>query len=188
MTSRTEGRLQNKVVVVTGAGRGIGRAYAEFAAAEGASVVVNDVGADMNGDGVSEGFANEVVDGIRSRGGTAVADNHDIAADAPLVIQRAVDEFGRIDGLVNNAGIVIMAGIEQITQDQIQRMIGIHVVGTISAIQAAWPIMRGQDYGRIVNTSSASVFGVGGAPLYPTAKSAIIGLTKALATASRSTP
>ncbi|HEY1969887.1 MAG TPA: SDR family NAD(P)-dependent oxidoreductase [Pseudonocardia sp.] len=174
-------RLRDKVVVVTGAGRGIGRAYAEFLAAEGAMVVVNDNGADIDGLGATADTARAVAEAIVADGGRAVADTHDIVTDGPSVIQRALDEYGRVDGLVNNAGIVTMGGIDELSVEQIGRMIDVHLMGTVNTIRAAWPIMRDQGYGRIVNTSSASVFGVGGAPLYPTAKAAIIGLTRALA-------
>lgn len=174
-------RLQDKVIVVTGAGRGIGRAYAEFLAAEGAKLVVNDTGGDINGLGAAEGLAGEVAAAIVANGGRAVADTHDVVTDGAAVAHRAVEAFGRLDGLVNNAGIVTMGGIDELTPTQIRRMVDVHLMGTINTVRAAWPIMREQGGGRIVNTSSASVFGVGGAPLYPAAKSAIIGLTRALA-------
>lgn len=175
------GRLDGKVVVVTGAGRGIGRAHAEFLAAEGALVVVNDTGGDISGLGEDTGAAAEVVRAIRASGGTAVVDTSDVSSDGDRIVANALSAFGRLDGLVNNAGIVSTAGVEELTDAQVHRMIGVHVLGTLGTVRAAWPVMREQGRGRIVNTSSVAVFGVGGGPLYPMAKGAIHALTRALA-------
>ena len=175
------GHLDGQVVVVTGAGRGIGRAHAEFAAAEGARVVVNDTGGDTNGVGLSAETAKSVAEDIVSRGGVAVADIHDVATEAEGVVQTAIDTFGKVDCLVNNAGVIAQGSLDELTVEQIERMLDIIALGSISTIRAAWPNMKERGYGRIVNTSSCSIFGVGGAPMYLTGKAAIIGLTKALA-------
>ena len=175
------GRLDGQIVIVTGAGRGIGRAYAEFLAGEGAAVVVNDKGGSPTGLGSEEAPAAEAAAAIQALGGTAVPDTHDVATEHDAIIQTALDNFGRIDGLVNNAGIISTAEVEDMDREQIDRMLGVHVVGPLGLVRAAWPHMRKQGFGRIVNVSSSSVFGMGGAPLYPTAKSAMIGLTRALA-------
>jgi NAD(P)-dependent dehydrogenase (short-subunit alcohol dehydrogenase family) len=175
------GQLQDRVVIVTGAGRGIGRAYAEYLSGQGARLVVNDTGASIEGEGSSQAVAQTVADGIVAAGGTALADTHDVVTDAEALIAHALDEFGRIDGLVNNAGIVIMGGIDTVTTEQIDRMIDVHVRGSLNTVRAVWPTMSRQRYGRIVNVSSASVFGVGAAVSYPTVKAAILGLTRTLA-------
>ncbi len=175
------GEFDGRVVVITGAGRGIGRAYAEFLAREGAKIVVNDSGGGPTGLDSCESPAAETVAAIINDGGTAVADTHDVATEAAALIDHAVDAFGRIDGLVNNAGILSTAGPEEMVDDEIARMLGVHLIGPLCAARSAWPHMRNQGYGRIVNISSAAVFGVGASPLYPTAKAAHIGMTRALA-------
>ena len=174
-------RLQDQVIVVTGAGRGIGRAHAEFLASQGAMVVVNDTGGDVTGTGGGANTAGEVVDAIVSTGGSATADTHDVQDEADGVIATAIEVYGRVDGIVNNAGIVSFGGVEVLTDEQARRMLGVHVLGMLGTIRAAWPYMRAQGHGRIVNTSSVAVFGVGDAPLYPMAKAALVGLTRSLA-------
>jgi NAD(P)-dependent dehydrogenase (short-subunit alcohol dehydrogenase family) len=175
------GCLQDRVIIVTGAGRGLGRAYAEYLAWQGARVVVNDIGGSVEGEGASADVALDVASTIVAAGGWAIADTHDIVTDADALATLALDEFGRIDGLVNNAGIVIMGGIDVMESEQIDRMIDVHVRGSLNTVRAVWPAMSKQAHGRIVNVSSASVFGVGSAVSYPTVKAAILGLTKTLA-------
>jgi NAD(P)-dependent dehydrogenase (short-subunit alcohol dehydrogenase family) len=132
------GQLQDRVVVVTGVGRGIGRAYAEYLSGQGARLVVNDTGTSIEGEGSSQAVAQTVADGIVAAGGTALADTHDVVTDAEALIAHALDEFGRIDGLVNNAEIVIMGGIDTVTE-QIDRTIDVHVRGSLNTVRAVWP-------------------------------------------------
>jgi NAD(P)-dependent dehydrogenase (short-subunit alcohol dehydrogenase family) len=174
------GRFDGQVAVVTGAGGGLGREYALLLAAEGASVVVNDYGGDTRGTAGTSEMAEAVVAEIRAAGGTATADGSDVATDAAAIVERAISEFGRLDVLINNAGIAGGGTIETIPAADFDRMLAIHLGGTLGTCRAAWPIFRAQSYGRIVNTSSASVFGLAGTSAYITAKAAIFGLTRAL--------
>src|SRR5436189_1812809 len=177
-------RLEGRVAVVTGAGRGIGRAIAELLAAEGAAVVVNDLGAEVDGTGASRRVADEVVDAIRARGGRAVA-NADSVADFPAaerIVETAVKEFGAIDILVNNAGILRDRMIFNMSEEEWDAVIAVHLKGTFNCVRHACTHMRERRYGRIVTFSSgAGLFGNPGQANYGAAKSAIGGLTKVAA-------
>ncbi len=174
------GWFDGKVAVVTGAGGGLGRAHARLLAAEGAKVVVNDYGGDSSGNRGSGAMAAAVVDEIVAAGGEAVPDSSDVGLEGEQVIRTALDAFGAVHLLVNNAGISGGGTIESIPVEEFDRMLEIHLGGTIAVTRAAWPHLRSQGYGRIVNTSSASVFGLPGTPSYITAKAGIFGLTRAL--------
>lgn len=174
-------RFTDQVAVVTGAGGGIGREYALLLAAEGARVVVNDYGGDTRGDGASTAMAQRVVDEIVAAGGTAIADHHDVAIDGAAIVETALAAFGGLHLVVNNAGIAGGGQIDQIPPDSFDRMLAIHLGGTVAVCRAAWPLLREQGFGRVVNTSSASVFGLPGTSAYITAKAALVGLTRALA-------
>jgi len=171
--------------VVTGAGRGIGRAYALLLAARGARILVNDVGASTEGDGAEERPAADVVAEIAAAGGTALADANDVAdqAGARALIAAALDHFGRIDILVNNAGIVRWAGLPEVDAENLERHLAVHVFGSFHTTKAAWPRMVEQRYGRIVMTTSAGVFGLAENTSYATAKAAVVGLMRSAALA-----
>ncbi len=181
----TEHSFEGRVAVVTGAGRGIGRAYALMLADLGASVVVNDLGGSMEGVGADADVASAVVAEIVDGGGVAVADNSDVAttAGADTLIDTAVGRFGRLDVLVNNAGIIRWAGLPDADGDNLASHLAVHVVGSFNTTRAAWPHMTGQGYGRIVQTTSTGVFGLPDNLSYATAKGGVIGLTRSLATA-----
>ena len=178
------GKLDGKVAVVTGAGRGIGRAIAILFAQEGAKVVVNDPGVGPDGVGHDRGPADQVVDEIRSAGGTAVA-NYDTVADyeaAGRIIQTAVDSFGRIDILVNNAGILRDRMVFNMTEEEWDAVIAVHLKGTFNCTRHASVLMRQQRYGRIVNVSSISgLRGNAGQANYGAAKAGIAGFTRVVA-------
>jgi NAD(P)-dependent dehydrogenase (short-subunit alcohol dehydrogenase family) len=177
--------FEGRVAVVTGAGRGIGRAYAVMLADRGASIVVNDLGGSMDGKGADAGVASAVTAEIVAGGGAAVADNSDVATGhgAQALIDTAVKEFGRLDVLINNAGIIRWAGLPDADQDNLESHLAVHVVGSFNTARAAWPHMVEQHYGRIVMTTSTGVFGLPTNLSYATAKGAVIGLTRSMSTA-----
>jgi len=176
-------RLNGKGAVVTGAGRGIGRAIALDLAAEGASVVVNDPGVAWEGSGTDLGPADEVVREVKNRGGQAVA-NYDSVADfgkAEGLIKSCVDNFGRLDILVNCAGIVRPGVIFDITEEDWDAMIDVHLKGTFNCCRHASVLMRDQRSGRIINTASNAWYGITlGSAAYSAAKGGIVSLTRYL--------
>jgi NAD(P)-dependent dehydrogenase (short-subunit alcohol dehydrogenase family) len=172
--------LQGKVAVVTGAGRGVGRGIALALASEGAKVVVNDVGCEIDGRGSAQDPAAQVVNEIKALGSDA-APSYDSVSDfnaAANIIKTAVDSFGRIDILVNNAGILRDRTIAKMTEEDFDAVIGVHLKGTWNCGRHAVPLMREQSYGRIINiTSSAGLRGNFGQSNYGAAKAGIMGLT-----------
>ncbi len=181
----TEHRFDGRVAIVTGAGRGIGRAHARLLAARGASVVVNDLGGSMQGEGTDVRPAEAVVAEIAADGGTAAADTSDVAteAGAAALVDLALERFGRIDIVVNNAGIMRWGGLPDVDVADLERHLAVHVLGTFGTVRAAWPHLVAQGYGRIVNTTSSGVFGLPANLAYATAKGGVLGLTRSLATA-----
>jgi NAD(P)-dependent dehydrogenase (short-subunit alcohol dehydrogenase family) len=177
-------RFDGRVAVVTGGGRGLGRAYATLLASRGARVVVNDNGVEWDGTGGSPEPANAVTAEIRAAGGEAVADTHDVsqAADAAAIIQKALDTWGRLDVLVHNAGIGLpRRPFESITGDEVARVFTTHVYGAFHVTKPAWVAMREAGYGRIVLVSSSSALGATEMYEYPAAKAALMALTRSLA-------
>ena len=186
MTSRggDHGLLEDAVVLVTGAGRGIGRAIALEAARQGARVVVNDLGTDLEGrrDGASP--ADDVVAAIRGAGGRAVADHGSVAdpADAERMVGRAVATFGRIDGVVNNAGILRDRIFHKMARDDWEAVIGVHLMGSYYVARAAAERFRAQSSGAFVHlTSTSGLIGNVGQANYAAAKLGLVGLSKAIA-------
>jgi len=176
-------RLKGKVAIVTGAGRGIGRGIATLMAAEGAAVVVNDIGADVDGSGTSTSHADETVAAIRDAGGQAVA-NYDSVADfqaAEQIVRTAVQEFGRLDILVNNAGILRDRMIFNMTEEEWDAVVRVHLKGSFNCARHASAQMREQKAGRIVNmTSTSGLYGNAGQANYGAAKDGIAGLTRVI--------
>jgi NAD(P)-dependent dehydrogenase (short-subunit alcohol dehydrogenase family) len=180
----SELRFDGRVAVVTGAGHGLGRQHALELAARGAKVVVNDLGGDLHGSGASSGPAQEVVEEITKAGGEAVADPGNIATEegAQGLVQRALDTFGKVDIVVNNAGILRDKSFKNMSAAEFDAVIAVHLRGSFLVSGAAWSHLRDQAYGRIVNTSSpAGLFGNFGQANYSSAKMGLVGLTKTLA-------
>ncbi|HEX5816612.1 MAG TPA: SDR family oxidoreductase [Methylomirabilota bacterium] len=176
--------LKGKAAVVTGAGRGVGREIALLLAKEGARVVVNDYGGSETGAGTSQKPADEVTDEIRRAGGEAVANYDSVAtmAGGQSIVQTAMDAFGRIDVVVNNAGILRDRMIFNMTEEEWDAVIDTHLKGTFAVTRAAAPIMREQKWGRFINmTSTSGLIGNVGQANYAAAKLGIFGLTKVTA-------
>jgi NAD(P)-dependent dehydrogenase (short-subunit alcohol dehydrogenase family) len=180
-----EHSFEGRVAVVTGAGRGIGRAHALLLADRGARVVVNDLGSSMAGSGADAEPAASVTAEIVAAGGDAIADTSDVATTTggQALVNAAVERFGRVDILVNNAGIIRWAGFPEADADNLERHLAVHVFGSFNTTRAAWPHMIEQGYGRVVMTTSAGLFGLPNNLSYATAKGAVIGLTRSLTTA-----
>ncbi|KAM0426174.1 hypothetical protein ACHAPT_008518 [Fusarium lateritium] len=174
-------RYDGQVVVVTGAGGGLGKAYATFFGSRGASVVVNDLGVSSKGEGTSSKAADVVVNEIKAAGGKAVA-NYDSVENGERIIETAINAFGRIDILINNAGILRDISFKNIKDEDWDLIMKVHVKGSYKCARAAWPYFRKQKYGRVINTASAAgLFGNFGQTNYSAAKLAMVGFTETLA-------
>ena len=175
-------RFDEKVVIVTGAGGGLGREHALEFARRGAKVVVNDLGGSVDGNGASDS-ANEVVENIKSMGGDAIANGASVT-DLEAVkgmVDEAMKKWGRVDVLVNNAGILRDKSFHKMTIEDFNLVMSVHFQGTLNCTHTVFPIMREQNYGRIIFTSSSSgVFGNFGQSNYGSAKMAMVGLMNTL--------
>jgi NAD(P)-dependent dehydrogenase (short-subunit alcohol dehydrogenase family) len=179
-----EGRLAGRAAIVTGAGRGIGRAIAELLAAEGAAVVVNDLGTEVDGRGTSTAVADAVVRAIQERGGVAVANHADVGdfRAAEEMVALAVRDFGAIDILVNNAGILRDRMLFNMTEEEWDAVVRVHLKGAFNCLRHAAVHMRQQRRGRIVSIASTSgLYGTSGQANYGAAKDGIAGLTRVAA-------
>ncbi|MBX9455294.1 MAG: SDR family NAD(P)-dependent oxidoreductase [Rhizobium sp.] len=179
MKSEFEGR----VAIVTGAANGLGRSHARALAAEGAQVVVNDLGVRVDGGMAPSDASLRVVEEITAAGGHAVADYADVsdAAQVDALVARTMERFGRVDILVNNAGLLRDKTFAKMDLADFRLILDIHVMGSVNFVKAVWPIMRDQNYGRIVLTSSSSgLFGNFGQSNYGTAKAGMLGLMNVL--------
>ena len=173
--------FEDRVVVITGAGNGIGRAYAHEFARRGARVMVNDLGGSVGGKGSDQSAADAVVDEITSANGHAIA-NYDSAVDGKNIVDAALTEWGRIDVLINNAGIAYPTPFEEMTSEKWQRMLDVHISGSFVCSQAAWPHMQAAGFGRLLFTSSPfGLYAAANFAHYSAAKAAMLGLSKALA-------
>lgn len=174
-------RFDGKVAIVTGAGGGLGRSHALLLASRGAKVVVNDLGGTFTGEGRSSSAADKVVAEIKERGGEAVA-NYDSVEDGDKIVKTAIDTWGKVDILINNAGILRDVSFAKMTQQDWDLVYKVHVLGAFRCTHAAWPYMRDAGYGRIINTSSAAgIYGNFGQANYSMAKLGLHGFTQTLA-------
>ena len=173
-------RFDGRVAVITGAGRGIGRAHALLLASRGAQVVVADIGCQIDGRGVSTQPAENVVREIQAAGGQAVTCYASVTdeAGAASIVATALETFGKLDIVINNAGIFGPAPFETITTEQFRAMIDVHYFGTLFVTRASWPHLVAAGYGRIVNTTSETMLGTPLVSSYGAAKAAIFGLSR----------
>ena len=177
----TELRFEDRVVIITGAGNGLGRSHALEFGRRGAKVVVNDLGGGAFGEGSDKAAADVVVDEIKAAGGEAVA-NYDSVEDGDKIVQTALDSFGKIDVVINNAGILRDKSFQKMTDEDWDLIYKVHVLGSYKVSHAAWPHMREQEYGRIVFTASAAgIYGNFGQANYSMAKLGLHGLAQTLA-------
>ncbi len=174
-------RFDDRVVVITGAGNGLGRTYALEMGRRGANVVVNDLGGSAFGDGSDKAAADVVVDEIKAAGGNAAA-NYDSVTDGDKIIQTAMDNFGRVDVVINNAGILRDKTFHKMTEEDWDLIYDVHVRGAFKVTHAAWPHMRDAGYGRIIFTASAAgIYGNFGQTNYSMAKLGQLGMSQTLA-------
>src|SRR5215470_10206548 len=176
--------FDGRVAIVTGAGGGLGREHAKLLAARGALVVVNDLGGAVDGSGGSASPAQQVVEEIKAAGGEAVADAHSVGTpeDGEAIVQTALDAFGRVDIVVNSAGILRDKAFHNLEPDMLEAVLTVHLKGAFYVTRHAWKLMREQNYGRVVNTSSsAGILGNFGQTNYGAAKMGLVGFTRVLA-------
>jgi len=176
-------RFDGQVAIVTGAGGGLGRSHALELARRGAKVVVNDLGASIDGSGGGSDAANQVVEEIRAAGGEAIANGSSVADDLGVerMVKDAMDAWGRIDILIANAGILRDRSYTKMTIADFELVLDVHLMGTVKPARAVWDIMRAQNYGRMVfTTSSGGLYGNFGQSNYGTAKMGIVGLMQTL--------
>jgi 3-hydroxyacyl-CoA dehydrogenase/3a,7a,12a-trihydroxy-5b-cholest-24-enoyl-CoA hydratase len=177
----SEVRFDDRVVIVTGAGNGLGKSHALQFAARGAKVVVNDLGGGAFGDGSSQAAADVVVDEIKAAGGEAVA-NYDSVTDGDKIVQTAMDTYGKIDVVVNNAGILRDVSFHKMEDKDWDLIYDVHVKGAYSVTKAAWNHMRDSEYGRVIFTASAAgIYGNFGQVNYSMAKLGQLGMAQSLA-------
>ncbi|KGE02677.1 SDR family NAD(P)-dependent oxidoreductase [Pseudohaliea rubra] len=177
-------RYDGKVAIVTGAGQGLGRSHALALAARGARVVINDLGGAKDGTGGSSEAAQAVVAEIEAAGGEAIANGANVAKfdEVEAMVQQAMDAWGRVDILVNNAGILRDKSFGKGSMEDFRLVLDVHLLGTVYCTKAVWDIMKAQEYGRIVvTTSSSGLYGNFGQANYGSAKMGVIGMMNTLA-------
>ncbi len=177
--------FDNKVAIITGAGGGLGREHALLLASRGAQIVINDLGGTVDGSGEgTEGPAHTTAKEINDLGGVAVADTNSVATPegGEAIVQSAVDAFGKVDIVINNAGILRDKAFHNMTPDLLNPVLDVHLKGAFYVTRPAWKLMREQNYGRVINTSSnAGILGNFGQTNYGAAKMGLVGFTRVLA-------
>ena len=176
-------RFDGQVALVTGAGAGLGRAYAMDLAARGAKVVVNDLGGDPHGQGENRAAAQKVVDEIKAAGGEATPNFDSVSSyDGGFnMVKTAIDTYGRLDVVICNAGILRDVAFHNMSEEDWDKVFAVHIKGSYTVLRAAWPVFRQQSYGRVIlTTSSSGIYGQFGQANYGAAKTAMLGLMNVL--------
>jgi NAD(P)-dependent dehydrogenase (short-subunit alcohol dehydrogenase family) len=184
VVTNNELRYDEQVAVISGAGGGLGKEYALLLASRGARLVVNDIGGSVTGDGSKSETADAVAEEIRQRGGQAVADSHSVTTPegGQAIIDTALRTWGRVDIVINNAGIVCDAPFDDMTADRLDPLLDVHLKGAFHLTRPVWKVMREQRYGRVLNTcSAAGILGAERMSNYGSAKTGLIGFTRVLA-------
>ncbi|EXJ85155.1 hypothetical protein A1O3_05830 [Capronia epimyces CBS 606.96] len=179
------GSFHQRTVIVTGGAGFIGAPLCKAFARAGANVVVNDYGCSVSGEGSSASPAEQVAQEIRAEGLSAVADMHNVATDAEQIVATALARFGRVDVIVNNAGITIYGPVEAQGPEAMRRVFEVNALGAMALCHYAWPHMQRQAYGRVVNVTSDSVFGMADSSPYVLSRGAVLGVTRTLALEGR---
>ena len=174
-------RLDGRVAIVTGGGRGLGRSHAKTLASRGCEVVVNDLGVKSTGDWSGEDPASQVVQEILAEGGIAVSDRHNVVTEAEQIVATAIEHFGRLDIVINSAGVLNDAPFGELSAKVWHASADVHLKGTVEVCRAAWPHLMKSDAARIVNTTSSGLLGGWGVTSYGAAKGGIFGFTRNLA-------
>jgi NAD(P)-dependent dehydrogenase (short-subunit alcohol dehydrogenase family) len=177
-------RFDNRVAVITGAGRGLGRAYALLLASRGAKIIVNDLGVGLKGDGADAGPAMEVVNEITAAGGDAVACTETVTTPAggQAIIDTAMNQYGRLDILIHNAGNVRRGSLKELSYEDFEAVLDVHLRGAFHVVRPAFPLMCQAGYGRVILTSSINgLYGNAGVVNYSVAKAGIFGLSNVVA-------
>ncbi len=180
----TQLRFDDRVAVITGGGRGLGRAYAELLASLGARVVVNDVGGTMRGDAFETDVAADVARAITDAGGEAVSNTDSVAtaAGGQAIVESALDHYGRLDIVIHNAGNVRYGSLTELSYEDFEAVVDVHLRGAFHVVRAGFPIMSKAGYGRVVLTSSiGGIYGNRGVANYAVAKAGVIGLSNVVA-------
>jgi NAD(P)-dependent dehydrogenase (short-subunit alcohol dehydrogenase family) len=179
-------RFDGKAFVITGAGRGIGRSYAQLLASRGAAILINDLGTSVQGSGMDESLARQVAAEIVADGGRAVGNSADVTdpAGATVIVEECLSAFGRVDGVINSAGIITSAAFPEVESGELFTLWNLHVVGSFNVTRAAWGEL-GKRSGSVVMTSSAGIFGAPFAAAYNTAKAGVFGLMRSVAAVGR---
>src|SRR5687767_11571733 len=180
--------FDGKVAIITGAGGGLGREHALLLASRGAQIVINDLGGSVSGEGGDEGPAQQTAKEIEGLGGVAVANTDSVATPegGEAIVNAAIEAFGRVDIVINNAGILRDKTFHNMTPEFLDPVIDVHLKGAFNVTRPAWARMREQSYGRVVNTASGSgLFGNFGQSNYAAAKLGLVGLTRVLANEGR---
>ena len=175
--------FKDKVAIVTGAGGGLGKCHALELAKRGAKLIINDLGGSVDGSGGSSESANQVVKEIKELGGEAIPNGSSVTDDkgVKLMVDQAIDEYGRIDILINNAGILIDKSFSKMGIDDFKKVLEVHLIGSVKPTKAVWEIMKEQNYGRILVTSSSSgLYGNFGQTNYGSAKLGLVGFMNTL--------